>query len=189
MKNQEATERLFSQWMTSLAEVLAQKTGERPRIERMDRAAEPSFLDELTWQAYGSSGSDEPSVWIGAPADAVDAIGKSLSHLGRALGLSFREGAAVSGAPEDLPTAAIEVRFADAKSWRLNCTVNPDFLKAIPAKDTTPETLPLLLDLELPVSVCFGRVQMPFQAAMKLSNGSIIELNRSVDDPDRKSVV
>jgi flagellar motor switch protein FliN/FliY len=44
-------------------------------------------------------------------------------------------------------------------------------------------TFDLLLDVELPVSVSFGRASLKLQDAMKLITGSLIELDRSVADP------
>jgi flagellar motor switch protein FliN/FliY len=44
-------------------------------------------------------------------------------------------------------------------------------------------TFELLLDVELPVSVSFGRTSLKLQDAMKLITGSLIELDRSVSDP------
>jgi flagellar motor switch protein FliN len=41
----------------------------------------------------------------------------------------------------------------------------------------------LLLDVELPVSVSFGRTQIPLKEVLKLATGSIVELNRTVTDP------
>jgi flagellar motor switch protein FliN len=45
------------------------------------------------------------------------------------------------------------------------------------------KTLDLLLEVELPVSVSFGRAQLPLKDVIKLSTGSIVELNRSIIDP------
>jgi len=45
------------------------------------------------------------------------------------------------------------------------------------------QTVELLLDVELPVSVSFGRAYLPLRDVLKLSSGSIVELNRSVSDP------
>lgn len=44
-------------------------------------------------------------------------------------------------------------------------------------------TLDLLLEVELPVAVSFGRTQMRLKEAAKLTTGSIVELNRSVSEP------
>ncbi|HSW39773.1 MAG TPA: flagellar motor switch protein FliN [Acidobacteriota bacterium] len=41
----------------------------------------------------------------------------------------------------------------------------------------------LLLDVELPISVLFGRSEMPLKDVLKLGPGSVIELDKSVNDP------
>ena len=46
-----------------------------------------------------------------------------------------------------------------------------------------PKTMDLLFDVELPVSVSFGRTQLPLKDAIKLTTGSIVELNRSIMEP------
>ncbi len=45
------------------------------------------------------------------------------------------------------------------------------------------KTFDLLLDVELPVSVSFGRAQVALKDVLKLTTGSIVELNRSVAEP------
>jgi len=44
-------------------------------------------------------------------------------------------------------------------------------------------TLDLLLDVEMPVSVSFGRTQVRIQDILKLITGSIIELDRAISEP------
>jgi flagellar motor switch protein FliN/FliY len=44
-------------------------------------------------------------------------------------------------------------------------------------------TLDLLMEVELPVGVSFGRAQMRLKDAIKLTTGSIVELNRSIVEP------
>jgi flagellar motor switch protein FliN len=41
----------------------------------------------------------------------------------------------------------------------------------------------LLLDVELPVSVSFGYSEMALKDILKLGTGSVIELDKSVNDP------
>ncbi|MDX2266589.1 MAG: flagellar motor switch protein FliN [Bryobacter sp.] len=41
----------------------------------------------------------------------------------------------------------------------------------------------LLLDVELPVSISFGRALVPLKEILKLSSGSIVELDRAVTEP------
>ncbi len=45
------------------------------------------------------------------------------------------------------------------------------------------ETLDLLLDVELPVSVSFGKTQVELQQVLKWTTGSIVELESMVDEP------
>ena len=45
------------------------------------------------------------------------------------------------------------------------------------------KTFDLLLDVELPVSVSFGRAQVPLKDVIKLTTGAIVELNRSITEP------
>jgi flagellar motor switch protein FliN/FliY len=52
--------------------------------------------------------------------------------------------------------------------------------------DETPKsssTLDLLLDVELPVSVSFGKALMPLQQVLKWTTGSIVELESAVNEP------
>jgi flagellar motor switch protein FliN/FliY len=51
------------------------------------------------------------------------------------------------------------------------------------ASGPPPPSMEMLLDVELPVSVSFGRTQMPLKEVIKLSTGSIVELNRTIAEP------
>lgn len=46
-----------------------------------------------------------------------------------------------------------------------------------------PPTMDLLLDVEMPVSVSFGRTHLQLKEVIKLSTGSIIELNKTISEP------
>ena len=64
----------------------------------------------------------------------------------------------------------------------------PARIEAAPAKpvavvEGAKSAIDLLLDVELPVSVSFGRAQLPLKEVIKLTTGSIVELNRAVSEP------
>ena len=40
----------------------------------------------------------------------------------------------------------------------------------------------LLLEVDLPVSISFGKAQLPLKDVLKLTTGSIVELNRGVNE-------
>ncbi len=49
--------------------------------------------------------------------------------------------------------------------------------EAVEATQPSPPTLELLLDVELPLSISFGRTYLALRDVLKLSTGSIVELN------------
>lgn len=55
-----------------------------------------------------------------------------------------------------------------------------------PAEPAAPlthsRTMDLLLDVDLPVSISFGKTQLALRDVLKLTTGSIVELNRGVND-------
>ena len=51
------------------------------------------------------------------------------------------------------------------------------------SSDQDHRTMDLLLDVELPISVSFGRAHLPLKEVMKLTTGSIVELNRTISEP------
>jgi flagellar motor switch protein FliN/FliY len=66
----------------------------------------------------------------------------------------------------------------------------PPPAKAAPAEGTQMASpaakvgsIDLLLDVELPVSVSFGRAQLMLKDVIKLTTGSIVELNRALSEP------
>ncbi len=56
-------------------------------------------------------------------------------------------------------------------------------LASAAAPPQRPTSIELLLDVELPVSVSFGRAQLALKDVIKLTTGSIIELNRNISEP------
>lgn len=48
---------------------------------------------------------------------------------------------------------------------------------------TRPSVSELLLDLEVPVSISFGRARLPLKEVLELSVNSQVELDRSLEEP------
>jgi flagellar motor switch protein FliN/FliY len=83
------------------------------------------------------------------------------------------------------PPAPILVGFKTATHGMLQQLIEPttprrDFRQAHAAGESGP--LGLLLDLELPLSVRFGRVQMPLEKVLELRPGAVVELEGAHDD-------
>lgn len=96
----------------------------------------------------------------------------TLSSLIVVLSVGFSPGlaAALESPPQDDPASVGDSRQLESECGRSRVIGNS-------------KTLDLLLDVELSVSVSFGRAQLPLKDVIKLTTGSIVELNRSVTEP------
>jgi flagellar motor switch protein FliN len=155
-----------------------------------------------------ASGKDE-GVETEARKTWQEILGQWLSMLARSVSsLLGREVLCASGAEHAPPSepgewAVVSMEFPDGAKTALAVTISatlcklliapppvaapdPD-IQAEPAAPTpgakTPPTMELLLDVELPVSISFGRTELPLKEVLKLTTGSIVELNRAVNEP------
>ncbi len=96
--------------------------------------------------------------------------------------------------PAGAPPLRFAVRFPGSTPVVMLFAVSPPLLAMLaepaaaaaeaPVEGTAAsKTLDLLLEVELPVSVSFGRTEIPLKDVVKLSTGSILELNRAVSEP------
>ena len=78
--------------------------------------------------------------------------------------------------------ASLSLQAIFSGGWRESAP-EPRPNQALVTAPAKPNTIDLLLDVELPVSISFGRTQLPLKDVIKLTTGSIVELNRSVTEP------
>jgi flagellar motor switch protein FliN/FliY len=141
----------------------------------------------------------------------IEVLGQSLSAVARAAGGTLgREVSCETGAeaapPEaneewaslsivfpDRPLEAVFVAFSP-QLIEVLCAPAPSHESAAPETESPPSsplaalgersrTLDLLLDVDLPVSISFGKTQLALKDVIKLTTGSIVELNRGVNEP------
>ncbi len=145
---------IISQTMAAIARALSSRLGREVTTAAGDAAAPGAPLPETCF-------------------DLTVALGDS-SQLPLAVAIDAELLAAIDsrpGARKDEESAAapvsISITSADSDEQALRRSRKMD----------------LLLDVELPVSVSFGRAQLLLKDIIKLNTGSIIELNRSVSEP------
>jgi len=139
-------------------------------------------------------------------------IGQSLSVMARSLGAVFGREVTCDAGVERGATgetggwASVSLRFPDADLPPLLIVFGTRLLgmlasppgqgeerrepeHAAPAQPEVSEsilpqsrTMDLLLDVDLPVSISFGKTQLALKDVLKLTTGSIVELNRGVND-------
>jgi len=134
----------------------------------------------------------------------IETIGQALGGLAQSISLRLgREvtpaaGEKVASVEGEVGWIALELTFAGGVA---TIYAGPDaqFIDALTAveeagdvaEEEAPEgagegaskTFDLLLDVEMPVSVSFGRAKVPLKDVLKLTTGSIVELNRSLIEP------
>jgi flagellar motor switch protein FliN/FliY len=146
-----------------------------------------------------------------ARSTALEIISQAFSAMAQALGDRLERAVNAAGgreAPGAAPDAALRlasVRFTDTEAAPLLVAFSPRLAGALetPSGPSTAvaaaaaaaapaaserqlqafKTLDLLRDVELPVSVSFGRTRMPLEDVLKLTAGSVIELDRSISEP------
>lgn len=149
--------------------------------------AEADAWRDLGSRAARASGLEMPedeqcaSIWREILTQALCGLAKSLSSQCNRL-VACERGQTAAPPAEAGEFARVEVIYPDGPPRQLLVGFAPALLAMI-NEPANLAALELLLDLELPVSISFGRAQLPLQHALKLSAGSLIELNRSVDDP------
>lgn len=87
-------------------------------------------------------------------------------------------GAAVAlerAAPPDCGAYALRFRLEDGRELEVAL--------AVLAEKPMRERMGMLLQVEVPVTISLGKANMPLKDALKLARGSVIELDRTFNDP------
>ena len=163
-----------------------------------------------SWRTVGSQALKAAGIDDGQAEDIrgtyLEIVNQSLSTLAQSVSArAGREITCPAGAqfpPESAECYSLEVSFVLSEvacsllfvlseKFALALQEEPETETAIAVQAPPPKvaapgqfrSMELLLDVELPVSVSFGRAQLPLKDVLKLTTGSIIELNRAVSEP------
>ncbi len=153
--------------------------------------------------ALAGAGLDDPT-----PEDIEgtfrELLGQALSGLGQEIGkLLKKEVSCARGGPTNSPVEGLPFLFHVGIAGKTLGPITIQFSEklislidsirtASPAAAIAPQlvrsgdarnSIELLLDVELPVRVSFGKAVLPLKDVLKLTTGSIVELNRSVNEP------
>ncbi|HXA52046.1 MAG TPA: flagellar motor switch protein FliN [Candidatus Acidoferrum sp.] len=152
--------------------------------------------------------SEARSTWLEILGQSLGVMARSIGALmGREVTCSPGSERAPENSPEN--GAAISIRFPDKALPPLWLGFSPTLVSLVcnppaavahdrdeeperqeipttsapPRRTSAPATMDLILDVELPVSISFGKTELPMKDVLKLTTGSIVELNRGVNDP------
>ncbi len=139
----------------------------------------------------------------------IEILGQALSSLARAIGGILGRETTCAGGAEHHPEGSVveffpvHMTIGENEADTLYIGFTPALLETIarpqvaegpgsPGDESGSEpgapiersrTINLLLDIDLPVSISFGKTQLPMRDVIKLTTGSIVELNRGVSEP------
>jgi flagellar motor switch protein FliN/FliY len=156
---------------------------------------ENAWRDMGTW-VLRAAGMDETAAEM--RTEFVEMVRQTMAGVGQSITARLgSEVAPLAGVEGPIGTAewtSIEAELSGTKV-HLVIGIAPQLLDALippvqepaaqeaSANESTSATFDLLLDVELPVSISFGRAQVPLKDVLKLTVGSIVELNRTIGDP------
>jgi flagellar motor switch protein FliN/FliY len=143
----------------------------------------------------------------------IEILGQSLSALARSIGATLgREvtcGHGEERAPASIPEtgAFVTLNLSESEADRMWVGFSPKLIAVLSVppegrkneecetgkspdaqlvrqeRQPVPPTMDLLLEVELPVSISFGKTELRMKDVLKLTTGSIVELNRGVNEP------
>jgi flagellar motor switch protein FliN len=174
----------------------------RQPFDLADGAAVEITIPAAGWRAIGTRVLAAAGIEDAGDEDArptyLEVLQQSLSGLASALSAALdREVACGKGGHSGSlpPTGGVEFQVQGqsficgfASSSALLDALRPSAPVPAPsplaaAGPATSASMELLYDVELPVSVSFGRAHMPVKEVLKLTSGSIVELNRGISEP------
>jgi flagellar motor switch protein FliN/FliY len=144
------------------------------------------------------------NIWIEILSQSLSAIAR---EIGSGLGteVACEAGSEYAPAQELTAWASVRVVFGEVSLPPLMVGMNDLLIAALacaqrrggpaagapslhqPQPEESPiqssRTMDLLLEVELPVSISFGKTSLPLRDVLKLTTGSIVELNRTATDP------
>jgi flagellar motor switch protein FliN/FliY len=145
-------------------------------IERVDENTSRSTWAEIEAQAF-----------TGLASKLTERFGKTVSAGARASGI----------APDEQGVSyAVRINLGTDQSWSFGIVLSSAI--SAPGQDDGAEEngrhrpsdwkakiaeMDLVFEVELPVTVSFGRTYMPLREVLKLTTGSIIELDRLITEP------
>ncbi len=180
----------------------------RQPFDIAEGAAVEIAIPAVGWRAVGSlilaaAGIDEATDDDSRPT-YLEVLQQSLSGLASALSAAVGREVSCGKGGEAPPAASLAgVAFeAGGQSFVCGFAASASLLEALrppapaavaqtpallppsaPAMSAKPSALEVLYDVELPVSVSFGRARLPVKEVLRLTSGSIVELNRGIAEP------
>jgi flagellar motor switch protein FliN len=181
-------ERFLERWTEEFSRVAETGSQQRPEFAHV-RVEEPEQWARsaagLLWWTQKSESGEGSVIWIGAEERSWEAS----EHFELMKQANQTAGA---GSTEQAPALEtlelLEIRITLAGKALPPLLVGAERAAQIPEASRQPAVasaspmLNRLMDLQLPVTVLLGRAILPIRDVLKIASGSLIELDRQIDD-------
>ncbi len=158
-------------------------------VESTDETEAANTFSEILSQSLSALGQSisahlltEANAADGGPADAAPA---NVQWLGAraSFGDTRLEPIWIAAAPALLEKLAHGAESPSVEETKTPTPVAAELVNGAFAETANSKTFDLLLDVALPVCISFGRTFLPIKDVLKLTTGSIVELDRTVSEP------
>jgi flagellar motor switch protein FliN/FliY len=195
---------LAERWRNALAAALSE-TGLAVAEHQCVRAGDRAACGEATaWWSRRDAAFGESSVAFGfgpAAQDAIPELAKAAGAgddflqrvLDRASALAGGTGSvagrvmASSAGPPDGNLYIARFRFDNGKQFEvvLACAADAEPPGRLPAAlhAVPPDRMGILLKVAVPVTILLGKVNLPLKETLKLTRGSVVDLDRTFNEP------
>lgn len=170
--------------------------------------AAPEVWTELGTRALQGAGietveeSEARSTWIEIVQQSLGGAARAASaKLGRQM--ECASGSERPAAPQPGQYYSATIVAPDGTGFGIEAAATPELIRGLSAVEAAPaaqaaaassppnlpqpavssRTMDVLRDVHLPVSISFGTAQLPLRDVLKLSSGSVVELNRQPEEP------
>lgn len=175
-------EKVIDVWLPALAAAMERAFGSKPAVAR---TATPAESASQTWWKQSLPCAPGAILWVGAgESEIAGIVGRSLPP---SLGL-LCENLVPTDSLAASTIVAVEIRFSGSDPFSVSLGFSQELVDALASDGSSvsghnSDTLDLLLDVELPLTVSFGRTRMPLGKVLDLAAGSVLEMNRFAEDP------
>lgn len=188
---------ILTAWLERFAGLLQNAAGATPEIEQTGSREAPAGDATYRWRSYTSS-TPKGKVWIGAAqscrqalaeiaAGSADAAGESAAPedaCWRLLDDSLDSPGVTAEPPPSMQFDAVVIHFPVDEPLELLLGFDDRAPVGLqPAASSQSAVRDILLSIDLPLTVRFGRMQTPLEALIGLNTGSLIHFDRTLDQP------
>ena len=154
-----------------------------------DRVYVEQIATAVRGQAEESDGDNDEQTLRTVLSSAMTGFSSSLfAEYGT---VTFKIEQVLKPALKGMPVMSLSAERKDSSAISVKCYLDGKLIESLlPRQDTKASSDPfdavnlnLVLDVELSMSLRFGVRQLPLREVLELASGSVVELDRQVDDP------